>query len=437
MYIWRSKNRRDKRNLLLLGENGWTASAEDVSPIAEDEILRNEKEKEFVQYFTKRIVDLMEKYLDTSDGLREIDLVRRELERFRRLSALPTHFATVPEKKKTKSMWNILGLKKHEEVDHTDLDVIRQEELEELHKKDNDAWLEQFKVRNEEARSILIEQALYQSEQQAIKEYRISHPPRYICIQCSNIFNDHRSMMIHSRDKAFHIANLKEQVAREERFGCVDRVFTGDQGRQLRAHRLIFNSELGSQQSRIDAARPEPFRPHLMDKGKRAEQLLRGMLVTGFDPKQGIRPVFRKDGLIRQHLAPLRRAANSDAFMQASLPELQDVINDLIRCQDDFIDIVSCRDHPNHDVLSSHNGENKLAYVRFEWHGLAMSSVSILAEFTGWKAEPMFCDVENARFFAVKELPPGRYKYRFVVDGVPKVDDVASQIDDKTSPLGR
>ncbi|RYH18264.1 hypothetical protein EON65_27420 [archaeon] len=37
----------------------------------------------------------------------------------------------------------------------------------------------------------------------------------------------------------------------------------------------------------------------------------------------------------------------------------------------------------------------------------------------------------------MKELPPGRYKYRFVVDGVPRVDEVASQIDDKTSPLGR
>ncbi|RYH18262.1 hypothetical protein EON65_27410 [archaeon] len=90
MYIWRSKNRRDKRNLLLLGEVGWTASADDVSPIAADEILRNEKEKEFVQHFTKRVVSLMDSYLDTNDGLKEVDLVRRELERFRRLSALPT-----------------------------------------------------------------------------------------------------------------------------------------------------------------------------------------------------------------------------------------------------------------------------------------------------------------------------------------------------------
>lgn len=94
MYIWRSKNRRDKRNLLLLGEVGWTVSAEDaISPIAEDELLRNEKEKEFVQYFTKRIVNLMETYLETNDGLKEVDLVRRELERFRRLSAGPASAA--------------------------------------------------------------------------------------------------------------------------------------------------------------------------------------------------------------------------------------------------------------------------------------------------------------------------------------------------------
>ena len=80
-----------------------------------------------------------------------------------------------------------------------------------------------------------------------------------------------------------------------------------------------------------------------------------------------------------------------------NLPELQDVINDLVRCQDDFIDVVSCRDHPNFEVLSSHNGESKLAYVRFEWNSVVQRSVRILGEFTGWKEEVMYCDVANAK----------------------------------------
>jgi hypothetical protein len=84
MYIWRGKNRRDKRNLLLLGEAAWTATAEDKCTTLEDEILRCEKEKQHVDYFVNNTKNLITEYLYTEDGSLEIDLLRREIERERR-----------------------------------------------------------------------------------------------------------------------------------------------------------------------------------------------------------------------------------------------------------------------------------------------------------------------------------------------------------------
>lgn len=84
MYIWRGKNRRDRRNLLLLGDNAWTSSHDDHNFEEEDEKLRYEKELQHVEYFSKRVRQLMEEYLDTDEGKFEINLLRKELELERR-----------------------------------------------------------------------------------------------------------------------------------------------------------------------------------------------------------------------------------------------------------------------------------------------------------------------------------------------------------------
>ena len=66
--------------------------------------------------------------------------------------------------------------------------------------------------------------------------------------------------------------------------------------------------------------------------------------MQGFDAKSGIRPAFRQSGLLTQHLAPLRNKSAINSLIQKSHPSLQDVLNDLLRCKDDFIDTVSTYD---------------------------------------------------------------------------------------------
>ncbi len=84
MYIWRNKNRRDKRNHLKLGEKAWTASSDDHDHRVEDEILRQQLEAQHINYFRERIQVLITQYLETPSGLKEVEILRKELELYRR-----------------------------------------------------------------------------------------------------------------------------------------------------------------------------------------------------------------------------------------------------------------------------------------------------------------------------------------------------------------
>lgn len=110
MYIWRGKNVRDKRNLLLLGEHGWAVPSDEKSHIIEDEKLRHEKEAQHVHYFTKKIRVLIDKYLDTEDGQREINLMRRELERLRRAKIRDPNYKTDIDTEQEDMQKNVLEI---------------------------------------------------------------------------------------------------------------------------------------------------------------------------------------------------------------------------------------------------------------------------------------------------------------------------------------
>lgn len=78
MYVWRGKNRRDKRNLLLLGETFWGAEKGAKNLEHEDNVLRLERENEHVEYYARKVKALMTQYLATPNGLKEIDLLLAE-----------------------------------------------------------------------------------------------------------------------------------------------------------------------------------------------------------------------------------------------------------------------------------------------------------------------------------------------------------------------
>lgn len=156
-----------------------------------------------------------------------------------------------------------------------------------------------LKLREVEARRLLITYTVHRITNEARQEFRLAKPPRYRCEHCEEAFVEPKEYKKHVSDTALHREKIRVKLENEEHFELVDEMLYGDDGRVYRANRLIFSRELTSLENRIALARPDPFRPRMMDPtNQRMEQQLRGMLVQGFDPKAGIRPIFRKFGLV-------------------------------------------------------------------------------------------------------------------------------------------
>lgn len=81
MYLWRGKNRRDKRNLLLGGDLFWGAEKGAKNLAHEDSVLRVELEEKHVSYYGSKVRALMIQYLSTPNGRREVELLVAELEK--------------------------------------------------------------------------------------------------------------------------------------------------------------------------------------------------------------------------------------------------------------------------------------------------------------------------------------------------------------------
>jgi hypothetical protein len=124
MYIWRNQHRRDKRSNPADGAAAWVApkGSENTSVFSllllsslilssrtlQDEKLRQENEKIFVQAFIQRIRRVMHNYLGTEHGVAEINHVINEIEDINRKASLFTKKASLPPQlKKRKNVYEV------------------------------------------------------------------------------------------------------------------------------------------------------------------------------------------------------------------------------------------------------------------------------------------------------------------------------------------
>jgi hypothetical protein len=91
MYIWRGKNRRDRRDFALCGEQLYVPPQITRDPDtdaalgnkASDELKRYEGECKHIEFFTHQIADIMNGYCNTPPGIKELELVMNEVKRDR------------------------------------------------------------------------------------------------------------------------------------------------------------------------------------------------------------------------------------------------------------------------------------------------------------------------------------------------------------------
>ena len=155
-----------------------------------------------------------------------------------------------------------------------------------------------------EARNLIIDKVVHETEYDLRLEFRIAHPPRHPCNieHCNQCFPCEKNLEIHQDDEALHAKQAADIIALKQKFIAVDNAFLGAYGRKLTAHRLLYSTELNGLAFRRNNLTEMHYRPMLTDpKGKRKNQLLAGNLVVGADPKAGIRgmPITRNNH--RQH----------------------------------------------------------------------------------------------------------------------------------------
>lgn len=342
MYIWRSKNRRDRRHLRLSGAAAWGPPRGETSTEVADDLLRHEGEAVHVGYFHDRIRVVMHKYLNSSNGKDEVGLLVGALDEAARRLAIAqaeaeaeaeaaartaskgkprraldhSKLVVVPaEMTKRKNIYEIY--RKFDAdgsggIDQNELKVLLDElkipmtpeELEAVFAElDEDGggeiefeefynWFvreadkqrqkqpagllgllrsavqsdvfDGFKrlVLEVEARNLAMDQAVYRAAEDARREYRVAHPPRYVCpdAHCSQAFPTKKLLDLHVAALAEHAEADRAREQLLQSFRVMEEVLAGPVGRNILANRLLFSVELGSMQTRVDAARETPFR---------------------------------------------------------------------------------------------------------------------------------------------------------------------------------
>ena len=73
-------------------------------------------------------------------------------------------------------------------------------------------------------------------------------------------FKTQREKFTHERDREFHVEFQAAKQVDESRFKFVDEMHGGPEGRVMRSQRYVFSKELIPLESRVENARPTPYR---------------------------------------------------------------------------------------------------------------------------------------------------------------------------------
>jgi hypothetical protein len=268
MYIFRSKNARDNRSPAVksIFKADTIHSGFDLRG---DDAFRLNAEDDYVDHFCHSYRKLLGDYLDTSNGKIEVEVLRKELGNARLL------------KLNSEKKWGVLS------VFQRGIDPLSL-------------------IDEKEAIDLIIEAGVRKVEADSLAEYRRAHPPHFLCRVCRENFLTASELEFHEENSSeYHSEFEQNKKDVQERGRSVEVLLKGNQGRILKANRLIFSSQFAPTGENISKIRENHLRPLLADTGgKRAAQQTRGHMVTGYNPVNGVRPRYRTFGMVRQHNNP-------------------------------------------------------------------------------------------------------------------------------------
>jgi hypothetical protein len=235
--------------------------------------------------------------------------------------------------------------------------------------------------------------SVYQAEIEAVKEYRVAHPPAFPCKICRCSFVSAEELAEHEGDVDYHTSFSVTEEDYKKKLRCMETVLNGPAGRRLTATRIGFSRELAPQAWRSDSTAVTDFRPFISDTNAyHTMQLVRGMLVQGMNPTAGLRTAPERLALTNQYAISLNKSPavfGNEKFVDLNLA-LKHADSDLSKV--DFAIVPT--------VAGSVD-------VRFMWRGFAADSVQLTGDFLGWKVITLFPDPIVGKCFSVQTLTPG------------------------------
>lgn len=252
MYVFRSKNARDNRSPAVnsIFKADTIHSGFDLRG---DDSFRLNAEEDYVDHFCNSFQKLLIDYLNTQNGKIEIQVLRKELGNTRLLEL---------HSEKSFFVINVFQRK----IDPLSL------------------------VDEQEAIDLIVEAGVRKVETDSLAEYRRAHPPRFLCRICRKNFLTAPELELHvGNTSEYHSKFVQTEKDIQERGRSVEILLRGNQGRMMKANRLIFSSQFAPTGENLSKIRETHLRPLLADPGgKRAAQQTVGHMVTGFNPVNGI-----------------------------------------------------------------------------------------------------------------------------------------------------
>lgn len=159
-------------------------------------------------------------------------------------------------------------------------------------------WL-MFKV---DAKNIIMDAYLFDLRAVSREEFRRARPPAWVCERCQTAFVSDTALAEHEKDGEFHEKHEANLKAQNEAWMAVRNVHAGPHQRRLRAHRLLYHTDLVVMPSSLETFSPEDPRPMLAERDRNTNfQLERQQCVELIDPSQGKRPAIASSGLRKQY----------------------------------------------------------------------------------------------------------------------------------------
>ena len=223
-------------------------------------------------------------------------------------------------------------------------------------------------------KAVIITYTLSKAERHARREFRIAHPARFACSLCEAALPSQEALTLHTKESCPTSPGTSQTSSgtspgtlSPELRAKLDVFYGSELGRRLQAKRLMFSTELGSFEWRVDATRLSNYRPRIAEEVHLNIKHRDVRLVMHDTDPQGIYK--------RQRSSTTYALEQQFRSRFTKSPYFEDTLFELAAQCGNAVDVVVSPQSSAH------------AEVKFVWRGFAEKSIQIIGIYLSYNKE--------------------------------------------------